>query len=73
MAPGSRSRKCRTTRAVHSAALVDFQGRVDTACPAAAIDKEASDDLKLAVDEACTNVIGEGNHLVLTKRQEVGE
>ncbi|MDX1664154.1 MAG: ATP-binding protein [Candidatus Promineifilaceae bacterium] len=48
------------TRAAELEALADFRGLVDEACTAAGVDDDACYDLKLAVDEACTNIIQHG-------------
>ena len=48
------------TRAAELEALAHFRGLVERACAEAGIDDDTCYDLKLAVDEACTNVIQHG-------------
>lgn len=50
----------RTTRAAELDSLGDFRDFVDDVCRAHDIDEDTTYDLKLAVDEACTNVVQHG-------------
>ncbi|HZD11706.1 MAG TPA: ATP-binding protein [Candidatus Binatia bacterium] len=50
----------RTTRAAELDSLARFRDFVDEVCRAHGIDAETAYDLKLAVDEACTNVVQHG-------------
>lgn len=49
-----------TTRAAELETLGAFRDLIDEACKECGIDDDACHDLKLAVDEACTNVITHG-------------
>lgn len=50
----------RTTHAAELASLARFREFVDEVCRAHEIDEDINYDLKLAVDEACTNVVQHG-------------
>ncbi len=50
----------RTTRAAELDCLAHFRDFVDDVCRAHNIDEDTAYDLKLAVDEACTNVVQHG-------------
>ncbi len=50
----------RTTRAAHLDSLAQFRDFVDEVCRAHGIDDDTAYDLKLAIDEACTNVVQHG-------------
>lgn len=52
-------RRC-ITRAAHLDSLPALRDWIGEACRAAGIDDETNHDLRLAVDEACTNVITHG-------------
>jgi anti-sigma regulatory factor (Ser/Thr protein kinase) len=53
--------RVQTTRAAELEALTAFRDLIDTACGEhPAVDQQACYDLKLAVEEACTNVITHG-------------
>lgn len=53
-------RMYRTTRAAELESLGDFRDFIDDICHAHGIDEDTAYDLKLAVDEACTNVVQHG-------------
>ena len=50
----------RTTRAAELDSLAPFRDFVDEVCREHGIDEDIAYDLKLAVDEACTNVVQHG-------------
>lgn len=50
----------RLTCPAELAALGRFRDFIEAACGEAGLTRETSDDLKLAVDEACTNIIEHG-------------
>jgi anti-sigma regulatory factor (Ser/Thr protein kinase) len=52
--------KLRITRAAELQTLAVFRDFIDMACKQRAIDSQTCYDLKLAMDEACTNVITHG-------------
>lgn len=52
--------KVQTTRAAELETLGTFRDFIDDACLQSGTDVDACHDLKLAVDEACTNVITHG-------------
>lgn len=53
-------RSYRTTRAAELDSLAQFRDFVDEVCQAHGIGEDDAYDLKLAVDEACTNVVQHG-------------
>lgn len=52
--------KLQITLAAELDSLTTFRAFIDEACQAAKLDEEARYDVKLAVDEACTNIIEHG-------------
>jgi len=50
----------RMTRAAELGSLAHFRDFVEEVCNAQGIDEDTAYDLKLAVDEACTNVVQHG-------------
>lgn len=50
----------RMTRAAELDSLAAFRDFIDDVCQAHGVDEDATYDLKLAVDEACTNVVQHG-------------
>lgn len=52
--------KLQITLAAELASLMTFRSFIDEACQAAKLDDESCYDIKLAVDEACTNIIEHG-------------
>jgi len=52
--------KYRATRAAQLDSLANFRDFIDKICRSHDIDEDTSYDLKLAVDEACTNVVQHG-------------
>ena len=52
--------KYRTTRAAQLDSLAVFREFIDEICRSHDLDDETSFDLKLAVDEACTNIVQHG-------------
>lgn len=52
--------KLRLTKSAELESLGQFRKFIDEACAARGIDAETNYDLRLAVDEACTNVITHG-------------
>jgi serine/threonine-protein kinase RsbW len=52
--------KLQITLAAELASLTTFRSFIDEACQAANLDDESCYDIKLAVDEACTNIIEHG-------------
>lgn len=52
--------KLQITLAAELASLSTFRSFIDEACQAAGMDDETCYDIKLAVDEACTNIIEHG-------------
>ena len=57
---GDMSAKLRITRAAELPTLALFRDFIEAACQPRGIDAQTCYDLKLAVDEACTNVITHG-------------
>ena len=56
----AKRKKYQMTRAAELEGLAQFRRLVEQACNEAGIDDDTCYDLKLAVDEACTNVIQHG-------------
>lgn len=54
------SEKLRITRAAELRTLGVFRDFIDAACKSRGVDAQACYDLKLAMDEACTNIIQHG-------------
>lgn len=52
--------KLQITLAAELESLPSFRALIDEACRAAEVDDETNYDIKLAVDEACTNIIQHG-------------
>jgi anti-sigma regulatory factor (Ser/Thr protein kinase) len=52
--------KFRTTKAAHFESLGAFRDFIETICQKRGIDSQTRYELKLAVDEACTNIITHG-------------
>ena len=52
--------KLQITLAAELASLAAFRALIDEACLAAGVDDETCYDIKLAVDEVCTNIVEHG-------------